>query len=188
MLHIKPITKEIKHDKERFDQIKQLYQSAFPKQEQASLAFIINQTKKNTVRFDAFYDEDVFVGFTYTISFGDMTYLWYLAVSSELRSKGYGSQMMRQLRDIFPNDRIVLNLDVQDEFASDSEIRKKRQEFYIKNGYVLAEYSCTFNKNHLDVMSNGGSVTANEFLSIFKPYFGPVIYFFAGPKIRMNNR
>jgi len=183
MLHIKPITKEIKKDEKAFSQIKQLYQTAFPRQEQASLPFLINQTKKNTVRFDAFYDGDVFVGMTYTISFGDMTYLWYLAVSSEFRSKGYGSQMMHQLREIYPNNRIVLNLDVQDEFASDSEIRKKRKEFYIRNGYTTAEYSCTFNKNHLDVMSNGGNITANEFLSIFKPYFGPIMYLVARPKI-----
>jgi len=183
MLHIKQITKEIQNDKKGFDQIKQLYQSAFPKQEQASLAFLINQTKKNTVRFDAFYDGDVFVGITYTISFEDMTYLWYLAISPEFRGKGYGSQIMQQLPKIYPNNRIVLNLVVQDEFASDSEIRKKRKAFYISNGYTTAEYSCTFNRNHLDVMSTGGNVTANEFLSIFKPYFGPIMYFLAKPKI-----
>jgi len=187
MLCIKPITKAIKNDKKSFEQIKQLYQSAFPKQERASLAFLINQTKKDTVRFDAFYDDDVFVGFTYTISFGGVTYLWYLAISSEIRSKGYGSQIMQQLREIYPNNRIVLNLEVQDEFASDSEVKKKRKEFYMRNDYTTSEYSCTFNGNHLDVMSAGGNVTVNEFLSIFKHYFGPLMYVIARPKIIGSN-
>ncbi|MCL2828907.1 MAG: GNAT family N-acetyltransferase [Oscillospiraceae bacterium] len=183
MLHTKPVTKNIKYDKEGFHHIKALYGSAFPRQEQAPLGFLINQTKKDTVRFDAYYDGDVFVGLTYTISSGDMTYLWYLATRSDLRSKGYGSQIMQHLRELYPNNRIALNLDAQDETASDSEIRKKRKEFYIRNGYTPTGYLCMFHGNRLDVMSINGNVTSNEFLSIFRDYFGPIMYFFARPKI-----
>jgi len=180
---MKSITKEIKNDKEGFNKIKQLYKSAFPRQEQASLGLLISQTKKDSVRFDAFYDESVFVGITYTISFDGVTYLWYLATSSEFRGKGYGSQIMQHLTKIYPDNRIVLNLDVQDASASDSEVREKRKEFYIRNGYTTAEYSCIFNRNHLDVMTIGGEVTQSEFLAIFKHYFGPIVNFLARPKI-----
>jgi len=183
MLTIKPITKQIKYDKEGFDQVKNLYSTAFPRQEQAPLPYLINQTKKDSVRFDAYYDGDVFVGLAYTISFKDMTYLWYLATRSDLRSKGYGSQIMQHLREIYPNNRIVLNLDIQDENAADNEIRKKRKEFYVRNGYSTADYSCIFNKNKLDIMSINGNITAAEFLSIFKNYFGPIMYLITRPKI-----
>jgi len=182
MLTVKPITKAIKHDKEGFQNIKDLYSSAFPRREQVSLSLLINQTKKDTVKFDAFYDGDVFVGLTYTISFKDMTYLWYLATRSDMRSKGYGSQIMRHLHEAHPNNRIILNLDVQDEAAADSEIRKKRKEFYIKNGYSSTGYLCVFGGNKLDVMSVNSNVTFDEFSSIFKNYFGPIMYFFAKPK------
>ncbi|MCL2843493.1 MAG: GNAT family N-acetyltransferase [Oscillospiraceae bacterium] len=183
MLHTKPVTKKIKYDTEGFHHIKELYSSAFPRQEQAPLPFLINQTKKDTVRFDAYYDGDVFVGLTYTISFGDTTYLWYLATQRELRSQGYGAQIMQHLRKVYPNNRIVLNLDAQDESASDSEIRKRRKEFYIRNGYTSTGYLCMFHGNRLDVMSINGNVTANEFLAIFKHYFGPIMYLLARPKI-----
>jgi len=186
MLSVKPITKAIKYDKEGFQHIKDLYSSAFPRQEQVPLALLINQTKKDTVKFDAFYDGDVFVGLTYTISFKDMTYLWYLATQPDLRSKGYGSQIMRRLHEVYPNNRIVLNLDVQDESAADREVRKKRKEFYIKNGYSSTGYLCTFAGNKLDVMSINGNVTSDEFLSIFKNYFGPIMYFFSKPKILLG--
>jgi len=186
MLTVKPITNSIKNDREVLQHISNLYSSAFPRQEQAPLALLINQTKKDTVKFFAFYDGDVFLGLTYTISFKDMTYLWYLAIQSDLRSKGYGSQIMRYLHELYPNNRIVLNLDIQDETAMDSEIRKKRKEFYIKNGYSSTGYLCTFHGNKLDVMSINGNVTFDEFSSIFKNYFGPVIYFFTKPKILRN--
>ncbi|MCL2400586.1 MAG: GNAT family N-acetyltransferase [Defluviitaleaceae bacterium] len=183
MLTVKPVTKAIKYDKEGFQNIKDLYYSAFPRQEQVALGFLIGQTKKDTVKFDAFYDGDTFVGLTYTISFKDITYLWYLATQPNLRSKGYGSQIMRHLHETYPDKRIVLNLDVQDETATDNEIRKKRKDFYIKNGYSSTGYLCTFNRNKLDVMSINGNVTFDEFLSVFKNYFGSVLYFISKPKL-----
>ena len=183
MLQTKSITKAIKNDQKTFDQVKQLYSTAFPKQEQAPLNFLINETKRETIRFDAYYDGDMFVGLTYTLTYDDMTYLWYLAASAEVRGQGYGSQILQHLRETYPNNRIILNLDVQDESARDSEIRKKRKEFYIKNGYTTADYACIFNKNHLDVMTVGGNVTSSEFLSIFKNNFGPIMRLFIKPKI-----
>ena len=182
MLSAKPITKAIKHDREGFQHIKDLYSTAFPRQEQVPLPFLINQTKKESVKFDAFYDDDVFVGLTYTISYKDISYLWYLATRSDLRSKGYGSQIMQHLHEVHSDKRIILNLDVQDESAADNDIRKKRKEFYLKNDYTSTGYSCIFNGNKLDVMSINGHVAPDEFVSIFKEFFG-FMYFIAKPKI-----
>jgi len=182
MLTAKPITKAIKHDKEGFKHIRDLYSTAFPRQEQVALPFLIRQTKKVSNKFDAFYDGDVFVGLTYTISYKDMTYLWYLATCAELRSKGYGSQIMQHLHETHADKRIILNLDVQDESAADSDIRKKRKEFYLRSGYSSTGYLCNFNGNKLDVMSINGYVAPDEFVSIFKEFFG-IMYFIAKPKI-----
>lgn len=182
-LQVREITKGIRKDKVALKEILDLYQTAFPKQEQANPGFILGLTKKETVRFHGFYDEDAFVGLAYTLSFKDMTYLWYLAVSSDIRGKGYGSQVMKLLKDLYPNNRIVLNLDVQDAGAEDADVRKKRKEFYIKNGYKMADYACIFNKNHLDVMTIRGDVDPDEFLSIFKHNFGPIIRRLVKPKI-----
>ncbi|MCL2358094.1 MAG: GNAT family N-acetyltransferase [Defluviitaleaceae bacterium] len=180
MLIAKPITKTC--DKKIFESVKNLYTTAFPKQEQVALPFLISRTKKAGVNFDAFYDEDEFVGLTYTISHKDIIYLWYLATAPGLRSKGYGSQIMQYLYDAHPNKRIVLNLDIQDETAPDSEIRKRRKEFYIRNGYSSTGYKCLFNRNKLDVMYINGNVTFEEFASVFKNYFGVIISLFAKPK------
>ena len=182
MLTAKPITKAIKHDKEGFQHIKDLYTTAFPRQEQVALPFLIGQTKKESVKFDAFYDGDLFVGLAYTISYKDITYLWYLATCSDLRSKGYGSQIMQYLHEVHPDKRIVLNLDVQDESAADNDIRKKRKDFYLRSGYSSTGYLCIFNGNKLDVMSINGHVAPDEFVSIFKKFFG-IMYFIAKPKI-----
>jgi len=41
---------------------------------------------------------------------------------------------LKDIREIYPHQRIVLCLDQQDEEASDRDIRKKRKVFYEKNG------------------------------------------------------
>jgi len=182
-LQTREITKETKKNKEAFEEVANLYRTAFPKQEQADLGFIFNLTKKDTVRFHGFYDGDTFVGLAYTLTYKDMTYLWYLAITSEVRGSGYGSQVMALLEELYPDQRIVLNLDMQDENASDAGIRQKRKEFYLKNGYETADYGCIFNKNHLDVMTIRGDVAPDEFLSIFKYNFGPLLGRLIKPKI-----
>jgi hypothetical protein len=75
-----------------------------------------------------------------------------------------------------------LNLDVQDEAAADSDIRKRRKEFYLRNGYVCTGYLCMFGGNKLDTMVINGEISFDEFASIFKVFFGPVLYFFSKPK------
>jgi GNAT superfamily N-acetyltransferase len=183
MLQVKPVTKENKHDREMINQIKTLYCSAFPPREQVPLAYLIGRTKQDNAQFNAYYEGDMFVGLTYAISYKDMTYLWYLATDSSHRSKGYGTKIMQNLRETYPSNRIVLNLDAQDATAHDSEIRKRRKEFYMKNGYTSEKYSCTFNRNHLDIMTIGGSVSSDEFLSIFRNFFGFFLNLIAAPKI-----
>ena len=187
MLVAKEVTIDIKKDKEGLGQIKDLYATAFPKREQVALPFLIKQTKKASVAFDAFYDGDVFVGFTYTLFYKDIVYLWYFATCSNLRSKGYGAQMLQQLYETHAGKRIVLNLDAQDELAADSEIRKRRKDFYLRNGYLPTGYLCMFHGNKLDVMTRGGSVAPEEFVSIFKEFFG-ILHLIVKPKILLGEQ
>jgi len=179
MLTTQPITKNFKD----FHMIQALYRSAFPRQEQAPMMFLLRQTKREEITFNAYYDEGTFVGFTYTITFDNLTYLAYLAVRSDIRSKGYGAQIMQHLRESYPNNRIVLCLEVQDETAVNSAQRERRRAFYHKNGYDSAGFSCVQHGNHLDVFINKGRVTPEEFRALFKQYLGAVLFVFFKPKI-----
>ena len=177
MLTAIPVTKN------NFHEVKALYLVAFPKQEQVPFPFLVSKTKNPNMQFLAYYHDTTFVGLTYTVTHEDITYLWYLATDSNLRSQGYGSQIMQHLAAIFPQQRIVLNLDVEDPTAKDSEIRKKRKQFYINNGYQTMPYKCNFNGNKLDIMTINGTLAPEEFAPIFKKFFGPILYLFHKPKI-----
>ena len=179
MLSAQPITKDFK-DLGLFND---LYKSAFPKSERAPMAFLFQRAKKDMVKFTAYYDEATFVGFSYTITVGDLTYLLYLAIQTNIRSKGYGAQILSNIKEQHPDNRIVLNIEIEDEKADNNAERIRRKSFYLKNGYNLTKIHFEMNKNKFDVLVNNGTCTAEEFKLLFKTYMGTLPYAIYRPKI-----
>lgn len=55
---------------------------------------LLKRSKREGIDFIAYYDEEKFIGLAYLITFKNLTYLWYLAVVQDLRSQGYGAQVL----------------------------------------------------------------------------------------------
>ena len=182
MLQTQQITRKLKD----FGRVKDLYIEAFPKSERAPIAYLFYIARKDTVRFNAYYDNDVFVGFTYTITIDDMIYLLYFAVESGLRSKGYGAQILSFIQELYPNNRIILNIEVEDEKADNNADRIRRKSFYLKNGYTLTTIYFKMNGNIYDVLVSNGICTADDFRYLWKKYMGTLLFTLYRPQIRDN--
>jgi len=167
-----------------FSLIEDLYHTAFPKHEQVPMSFLLSRTKKEDIYFDAYYDGNNFIGFTYIITNKDLTYLFYLATSAEVRGKGYGAQILSHIKVSYPNQRLVLNCLAEDINADDNDLRLRRQKFYLRNGYIRAGFSCEMNGNHVIVFTQNGAVSTEEFLAIFKKFWGAIWFIFFKPKIK----
>jgi len=179
MLQLQPITRKLKD----FKLFKSLYAEAFPRSERAPFAFLFHIAKKDTVMFNAYYDKDVFVGFTYAITIDDMAYLLYLAIKPEIRSKGYGAQILNYLQEQYPNNRIVLNIETEDENADNNADRIRRKNFYLKNGYSLTSIYFKMNGNIYDVLVSNGTCSIDDFRHLCKKYMGRFIFTIYRPKI-----
>lgn len=179
MLRTKTITKNMKD----FNLFKNLFYTAFPKSEQVPVGVLLSNAKSDKVSFDAYYDGNIFVGFTYILTYEDLTYLFYFAIRSDIRSKGYGTQILSHIKKTYPNQRLVLNCDAEDETAADNEVRKKRKDFYFKNGYSNMDFTCKMNGNHLEILTHSCDVTPEEFQMIFKKFWGRILFTFLKPKI-----
>ena len=179
MLQVQAITKKLKD----FRLVLDLYYSAFPSSEQAPIFFLLQRAKKDNIKFSAYYDEDIFVGFSYTITFGDLTYLLYLAVRQDIRSKGYGAQILKHIREFYPENRIILNIEIEDATAENNAERIRRKSFYIRNGYSLAGFSLEMSGNMFEFLISGGVCIADEFRELFKKYMGSLLFAFYKPKI-----
>ena len=121
--------------------VKGLLERAFLKNEQFPMFLLRLRAWSSYVHFLAYYDGDDFCGFTYTVENEDMVFVLYLAVNDEIRSKGYGTAILTDLKARASGRGVALNIEPLDPHAVNSEQRERRLEFYRRNGFVSTDYN-----------------------------------------------
>ena len=149
-------------------QVKALYESAFPANERIPIKHLLDNKIKR--EFWAFFDGDLFCGFSNSITHGSITNIVYFAVVPELRSRGYGSQILQAIRKQHPDTRIVVDIEVEEDSkdAEELERRNRRREFYTRNGFDSSPVDYVWQGEHYRLLSAGGIVTEKEFRDFWK--------------------
>ena len=155
-----------RNDKKRLNEIKSLYDEAFPKEEQIPFWILRKAGRTSIADLMQVYDDDILVGFIHLVYFEDVVYLYYFAIEPDERGQGYGSRILQALRRRFSARRIILNIEVVDENCDNYEERKKRKEFYLKNGFQEAGYSTREYGVEYEMLYLGGKVSYEEFLAL----------------------
>ncbi|MCC8023482.1 MAG: GNAT family N-acetyltransferase [Clostridiales bacterium] len=179
MLQTKEITKKFSD----LPQVKALYRTVFPRQEQMPFWFLLRKAKQDGVRFTAFYDGGEFVGLAYTNTYEDLTFLLYLAVCPAVQSKGYGSQILTWLHETYPSNRFLLNMEALDEGAGNYAQRQSRRKFYEKNGYRATGLHVKDFHVIYELLIRGGGCTAAEYTALYRQFAGAVLYPFIKQKL-----
>ena len=164
MLQIFEVTK----DSPWLPQVKALYESAFPANERIPIKHLLDNKIKR--EFWAFFDGDLFCGFSNSISHGDITNIVYFAVEPELRSRGYGSQILQAIREKHPDSRIVVDIEVEEDSkdGKELELRERRRNFYLRNGFDAVPVDYHWQGEHYRLLSAGGTVSDREFRDFWK--------------------
>ena len=147
-------------------QIKDLYFTAFPKEERLPWWLLRAWHALGRSEMTAYYDGDTFCGFTFTATEGDILYVMFFAVADELRGKGYGSAILEQLKQT--GKTILLNVELLDEAAPNSEERVRRMAFYRKNGFSDTGYNIREVGGLFRVLSSTGKIDARAYLRVFE--------------------
>ncbi|MCL2446036.1 MAG: GNAT family N-acetyltransferase [Oscillospiraceae bacterium] len=168
MLETRPVNK----GSAEVSKVQQLMNTAFPKSERIPMAFLLARAGKDFIDFFTYYDNDEFVGFTYSVTHDELTFIFYIAIDPTVQSKGYGSKILSQVQAQYPNNRLVLNVEMLDENAENCEQRTRRRAFYAKNGYEDAGITTRVHGNTLDTLITGGTTTIEELQKLFKQFTG----------------
>ena len=179
MLRIESILKKC----ENFHAIQDLINSAFPPAEQAPIWFLLHRAKKKHIKFNAYYDKESLIGIAYLVIHSQICYVIYLAVDTTVQSKGYGTQILNSIKSDYPNNRIVLGIEEENESAENNEQRKKRRQFYARNGFSSSGILLKFRDTPFDLLIYNGHCTTKEFFELHKKFLGPIISFFVKPKL-----
>ena len=75
-----------RNDKKKLNEIKKLYDEAFPKEEQIPFWILRKASRTSTADLMQVYDDDLLVGFIHLVYFEDVVYLYYLAIESARRA------------------------------------------------------------------------------------------------------
>ncbi len=125
-----------KIDKTTLKDVSELYLSAFPENERPPLHWFLKCLEHESNNVYAYYEDDEFVGFCETVQYSNIVYISYLTVSPLKRNQGYGSKILSDIKKLYENSTILLCFEEVDTKYPDYENRKKRQEFYRRNGFI----------------------------------------------------
>lgn len=155
--------------------IKRIYFEAFPKRERMPFPLMVAMSKLWNTQFSGFYDGDIPCGFIYLASNRKIVFVMFFAVDECLRSKGYGSFILQQLRNKYPDKKIIISIELCDNSAPDIGLRKRRKSFYLRNGYKETGYKIKLNGVVQEIIITNGEFIKKEFCSFFVLYsFGSV--------------
>ncbi len=112
-----------------------LAKEAFPPEEYIAPTKLVEMAKEEDFDFFDLTDDGLFVGFAVVKIYKNLAYLFFLAIEHFQRSRGYGSCALETVREKYPNKKQVVDFEMLDEKADNSEQRTKRRDFYLRNGY-----------------------------------------------------
>lgn len=118
-----------------WEEVNILAKEAFPPEEYLAPKKLLEMSETENIDFLALLEKDVFVGYMTVKLYKDIAYLFFLAVNSAYRSKGYGSRAIEALKERYPDKKQVVDFEMVDGNAENNEQRKKRRSFYMRNGY-----------------------------------------------------
>lgn len=95
--------------------------------------------------------------------FRPFNWYWYFAVRQELRGKGYGQRILTQLIERYKGQTCVLDMESPTQVCENSDQRKRRHTFYLRNGFRNTNVYRTYNGITMTIMMMGeGTFTMQD--------------------------
>ena len=157
-------------------EVKQLYITAFPKEERAPFSLLMHRVNNGRDSFYAVEDNGEFVGLVYTIRKGSLVYVFFLAVIEGKRGMGYGTRILRCIRRLNPGCVVALLIEDTEETGADNyEQRIGRLGFYQANGFKQLNVRINEAGVRYELLGTDTTVTQADFLDLMKDYAGELL-------------
>ena len=133
-----------------------LNDEAFPREERIPSRILLPFLRHHGCETMAAYDGE-FIGFVSVLPMPQlkMAYIWYLAVESPVRSRGYGAQILRALVPRYPGWQLVVDMERPDPHAGNNAQRLRRIAFYERCGYSRTGYGMRYFDVDYEILARG---------------------------------
>ena len=161
---------KIDENTKNLEEIKQLYWDAFPFEERIPFYIMVLVGNDRGVEFLSVYDDDIWLGFIHTLVGEKLSYIFYFAIDGRLRRSGYGSKILREYKKMHP--RLSLAIEPIEEESDNIKQRKKRLEFYNKNGFETLDTRVVEMGVEFELMgAKGMEIKESDYKSLVKKFF-----------------
>lgn len=157
---------------------KKIYFESFPKEERMPYPLMVAMSKLWNTDFLIFSDGNTPVGILYLAKNSKLVFVMFLAVAKEMRSKGYGSSILRYVKDHYQK-KIIVSIEPCNPECPDFAVRQSRKKFYFKNGYEETGYRMKLKGTEQEILVSEGMFNKREFLTFFAFYSNGTVW----PKI-----
>lgn len=164
------MTLKAKKVKLRNKEVKKIYVDSFIKEERLPFLLMVILSKITSTDFLAFYDKNELCGFIYMATSNKITFVMFFAIDKNIRSKGYGSQILSEISRLYPDNKIIISIERCDVSAEDIEERIRRKKFYLKNGYNETDYLITLSNVEQEIIIKNGIFDKEEFAKFLRDY------------------
>ena len=161
------ITKRIGAKSRDLGKIEKLYIDAFPENERFSFSKMIKNENGHYETF-GFYKDEAFCGFAILLNSGDISHILYIATLPELRGNGLGAKALAALSRIKKEFRIIVDIERELPDCEENELRRRRKNFYLRNGYEETEIRYRWQDESYEILSQGGYVSREDFGNFWK--------------------
>ena len=166
-LSLRPVSR----DSACFPALEELMNRAFPENERVPMEYLLRPGDGHEML--AMMLCDTFAGFISLLTHGDICHILFFATEEGLRGQGLGARALGLLRERKPGLRIIADLEACVAAAPDLSMRRRRIAFYHRCGFEDTQVGYRWRGEDYVILSNGGSVTDEEFWDFWKAYDRP---------------
>ena len=160
---------KIDENTKNLEEIKQLYQDAFPFEERVPFYIMVLVGNDRGVEFLSIYDDDIWLGFIHTLVGDELSYIFYFAIENSLRQSGYGSRILKEYKKMHP--RLSLAIEPIEE-SDNIRQRKRRLEFYKNNGFEILDTKVVEMGVEFELMgAKGMEIKESDYKKLVKKFF-----------------
>lgn len=136
----------------------QINDEAFPLSERMSFDEIFEFASDTNTDVLGIYDGKKPIGFVVLLKNSECGYIYFLAIDSHVRSKGYGSAAIQKMLEVYSDLQLVLDFEVIDENAENNAQRIRRKNFYLRNGFHETGNYTMLREDRFEVVCSDGEL------------------------------
>jgi GNAT superfamily N-acetyltransferase len=123
----------------------------------------------------ALFDEKIFCGFVSILMCNNIVHIIYFAIEEMLRNKGYGASTLLAIENMYPESRIIVDVEELNVKADNNQQRVRRKKFYLKNGFVSTSITYKWKNETYNILAYGGNITDKEFREFWRDVYSSSI-------------